>query len=144
MKTIKTFFAITVAFVSISFAASAQQSSGKVSLQDFHFREGNNIAPMKGDAGTVRFTYRNGQFLNVMHQDAAGRITRLTEPTEPTANNPNPIPSCKGVEHCVINTETNTMVCFCMPDNLSAGQQPTTILIGLLLPAVQKIRQAAN
>lgn len=139
MKKVIVIFALMI----IAFAGkvSAQAGRGKVSLQDFHFfktttlKEGNNTVPFEKQ-GTVRFLVRNGQILNVMHQDAAGKVIRVAETADPTEHNPTPNPGCNGNLRCVKNTETNTMVCFCTPDVISSGPSkdpiPATIVLSLI------------
>lgn len=78
--------------------------------------------------------------MNVMVQDAAGTIIRVGEDNDPSANNPNPVPTCKGEMHCSENKKYNTVVCFCVPDLPLTAGTPPAVLIGLLLPAVQKVR----
>lgn len=116
----------TIAIVSLLlFATAGQLFAQKVSLQDFHFfkainlKEGNNSVAIETQ-GTLRFVFRNGEVMNVMLQDPAGKIFRIAEPADPAANNPDPNPPCTGKLRCVQNTETNTAVCFCTPDGISA------------------------
>jgi len=110
-------------------AAGSVFAQGKVSMQDFHFfktiqaKEGNNTVQMDKE-GTLRFVLRNGQIMNVMHQDPAGKIIRIAENTDPAEHNPTPNPTCTGNLRCVKNEEANTMVCFCTPDVISSGANP--------------------
>lgn len=146
MKKLITVFAVIACVLTMN-QAKAQASgggTGKASFSDLSIHvkvaEGSNSVPLPNGHGTLRFMVRGGQIANVMHQDAAGKITRLAD-TDPgsTGHNPNPNPECKWEERCVYNQENGTAVCFCTPDVIKSND-PNPIAIGLLLPAVQKVR----
>lgn len=145
MKKVIAVFAVIACVFTMNQAKA--QGAGKVIFQDIHFVakvvEGSNTVPIPNGLGTLRFVLRGGQIGNVTHQDATGKITRLSD-TEPgsTENNPTPNPECKWEEHCVYNKEQGTAVCFCTPDVIKSNE-PTPVGIGMLLPAVQKVREAA-
>lgn len=145
MKKLITVFAVIACVLTINQAKA--QGAGKVIFQDIHIStkvvEGSNSVPLPNGHGTLRFMVRGGKIANVMHQDAAGKITRLTDTDPGSGHNPNPNPECKWEEHCVYNQENGTAVCFCTPDVIKSND-PTPVGIGLLLPAVQKVREAAS
>jgi hypothetical protein len=145
MKKVIVVIALVFAFVAVNFnQASAQVTNGKAALLDVpltnvQLANGNNAVPLPKGQGTLRFMYVNGQILNVMHQDAAGRIVRLPESTEGCPNTPN----CPGKkQECMKNTETGSAAKFCMPTDLTDVPREG-IEIGLLLPAIQRVREAA-
>lgn len=146
MKKVISVFAVIACVLTMNQAkAQASGGAGKVSLQDLHITakvvEGSNSVPLPNGHGTLRFMVRGGQIANVMHQDAAGKITRLADTDPGTGHNPNPNPECKWEERCVYNQENGTAVCFCTPDVIKSNEP---VGIALLLPAVQKVREAAS
>lgn len=105
-------------------------------------KEGSNTVPVPNGRGTIRFVKRGDKISDVVFTDAAGKATRLN-PVQPGTNGA-PQPSCKFPipDACFGTADKNIGMCMCKPTNLSSGNEEVNI--GLLLPAVQKVREAAN
>lgn len=103
--------------------------------------EGNNTVQVPDGMGTIKFVKRGEKISDVIFTDAAGKATRLV-PVQPGTNGA-PKPSCKYPlpDACFATSDKNIGMCMCKPTNLSNGKEEYTI--GLLLPAVQKVREAA-
>jgi len=112
-----------------------------VMISSVKAKDGANTVPVPGNRGTVKFTKRGNIITNVIFTDAAGKSVKL-EPTSGAANGGTK-PSCKCPipDACFGTADKNVGMCICKPCDLSNGEE--TYSIGLLLPAVQKIRQAA-
>lgn len=143
MKKVQVTIALVFALVAGVFANASAQTYKleNVLISSYRVAEGSNSVPLPNGHGTLRFMMRGGKIANVMHQDAAGKITRLADTDPGTGHNPNPNPECKWEERCVYNQEKGTAVCFCTPDVIKSNEP---VGIALLLPAVQKIREAAS
>ena len=104
-------------------------------------KEGNNTVPVPNGRGTIKFVKRGDKISDVVFTDAAGKSTRLN-PAQPGTNGA-PSPSCKFPipDACFGTADKNIGMCMCKPTNLSNGNEEVNI--GLLLPAVQKVREAA-
>jgi hypothetical protein len=105
-------------------------------------KEGNNTVQVPDGMGTIKFVKRGEKISDVIFTDAAGKTTRLV-PVQPGTNGA-PKPSCKFPipDACFGTADKNIGMCMCKPTNISNGNDEVTI--GLLLPAVQKVREAAN
>jgi hypothetical protein len=104
--------------------------------------DGANTVPVPGNRGTVKFTRRGNSITNVIYTDAAGKPVRL-QPNNGAANGaPNPVCKCPLPDACFGTADKNIGMCMCKPCDLSNGGEET-YLIGLLVPAVQKVREAA-
>lgn len=143
MKKVQVTIALVFALVVGVFANASAQTYKleNVLVTSYRVAEGSNSVPLPNGHGTLRFMMRGGKIANVMHQDAAGKITRLADTDPGTGHNPNPNPECKWEERCVYNQENGTAVCFCTPDVIKSNEP---VGIALLLPAVQKVREAAS
>jgi hypothetical protein len=103
---------------------------------------GTQSVPVPGGKGTVKFTRQGDRFTNVVFVDAAGKTHRL-QPIKPGTNGA-PDPGCKYPipDACFGTANKNIGMCMCKPTDLtSTGGGEYSI--SLLLPAVQKVRDAA-
>jgi hypothetical protein len=109
---------------------------------NFVMKEGSNTVPLPDGRGTVKFTKRGDKFADVVFTDASGKATRLAPGNGSTDNLPKPPCKYKLPDACFGGGGSAAM-CICRPTNISNGGNPNEILIGLLVPAVQKVRGAA-
>jgi hypothetical protein len=148
---LSTFLIAAAGDVSAQVAPSTGGSSaGEVPMDQISLNftkvEGPNTVPIPKGRGTIKFVARGDKFSDVVFIDAAGKSSRLIPGNGPSAGAPNlpckyPIPDA-----CFGTANKNVGMCMCRPTDLSAGGggDPNAILIGLLLPAVQKVREAAH
>lgn len=137
---------VALIFAVVLVAFTGKLSAQRIVLEDVlissvKIKEGTNTFPAPNNKGTVKFVKRGDTFTDVFYIDAAGKSTRL-EPTRGGANGA-PKPECKTTlpDACYGSANKNIGLCICKPGNLSNGTE--TYNIGLLLPAVQKVREAA-
>lgn len=147
---------LTVFVFTLAFNASAQLSAGKPKPTPIRYelenvmvssmKEGSNSVPVPNGRGTLNLQKRGEKIVAVVYTDASGKSIRLT-PQQPGTGGA-PKPECKFPlpDACFGNPVENIGLCICRPTNLSNGDggDPTAILIALLVPAVQKIREAAH
>lgn len=139
-KTIVVFALLVVAFVGKVSAQSYQLEN--VMVTSIKLNEGTNAVQVPNGRGTIRFVKRGESFSNVMFQDAAGKIVRLNPNDRSDGAAPSPACKCPVPDACFATAEKNIGMCICKPCDLSSGKDEWSI--GLLLPAVQKVREAAN
>jgi len=137
---------IIVIFSLLIFAIVGQASAQGYKLEDVFvssvkLKEGVNTVQLPNGRGTIRLVKRGETFSNVMFQDAAGKIERLNPNDGSTDGAPTPACKCPIPDACFGTANKNIGMCMCKPCDLSAGEE--TYSIGLLLPAVQKVREAA-
>lgn len=139
-KTIVVFALLLVAFVG---KVSAQRYElENVLISSVKMSEGTNTVQIPNGRGTIRFVKRGETFSNVIFQDAAGKIVRLS-PSDGSVEGAPTIPcKCPVPDACFGTANKNIGMCMCKPCDLSNGQNEWNI--GLLLPAVQKVREAAS
>jgi hypothetical protein len=139
-KTIVVFALLLVAFVG---KVSAQRYElENVLISSVKMSEGTNTVQIPNGRGTIRFVKRGETFSNVIFQDAAGKIERLS-PSDGSVEGAPTIPcKCPVPDACFGTANKNIGMCMCKPCDLSNGQNEWNI--GLLLPAVQKVREAAS
>ncbi|GGD53599.1 hypothetical protein GCM10011514_17170 [Emticicia aquatilis] len=139
-KTIVVFALLLVAFVG---KVSAQRYElENVLISSVKMTEGTNTVQIPNGRGTIRFVKRGETFSNVIFQDAAGKIERLS-PSDGSVEGAPTIPcKCPVPDACFGTANKNIGMCMCKPCDLSNGQNEWNI--GLLLPAVQKVREAAS
>lgn len=122
MKKLALVFTLVIGFVVTTFAQTASTGSWNVVEQDVDLKEGQNSIRMS-DGSIVRCMYRGTEISNIVVQDKTGK--RIVLDDDSTQNNGNPgIPTCSGpgkVLRCVYDKTNMTVVCFCLPTNLSAG-----------------------
>lgn len=125
-------------------AATASFAQGKVVTQDFHFKmnDGPNTLRVPNNGGTIQLVKRGDKFTDVVYTDAAGTSSRLS-PTRPGTNGA-PAPACKYPipDACYsIPNNQNIGMCICKPTDVKSNDDYT---VTLLLPAVQKVREAGR
>ncbi|MEO6253908.1 MAG: hypothetical protein ABIO79_11405 [Ferruginibacter sp.] len=146
---------VTFFVVAFAFNVSAQDTKGtnnggtaplkyelkNIMISSVKIKEGTTTVPVPDNGGSIQITKLGKNVRRVIYTDAAGKSTRL-EPTSGTANgSPKPTCKCPIPDACFGTANKNIGMCICKPCDLSNGEE--TYTIGLLLPAVQKIRQAA-
>lgn len=136
---------LTVCVFAITGNVSAQ-GAGKVSLQDLHItsklKDGENTVAVRR-SGRLAISMRLSVITKVEFIDSLG-VRTLLNPTNGGTNGA-PKPECKTKlpDVCFSSPDKNIGLCICKPGNLSNGGEET-YLIGMLLPAIQKVRDAAN
>jgi hypothetical protein len=145
MKKVIVVLSLFVCAAATNVSAQSDRPTESLSL-NFTKVEGPNTVDIPNGRGTIKFIARGDRFSNVEYVDAAGKTTRLTPGISPSAGAPNqpckyPIPDA-----CFGTANKKVFMCMCRPTDISApgSGDPTAILIGLLLPAVQKVRDAAH
>jgi hypothetical protein len=100
------------------------------------------IVQVPNGKGILKFTKTGDRFSNVIFTDASGKVQNL-QPARPGVNGA-PQPACKYPlpDACFATADKNIGLCMCKPTDLSA--HPDGYIITLILPAVQKIREAAQ
>ncbi len=142
----KILFVFTVAIIALTTRVTAQPKD-KIEIYSFSWGATNSAGvqtvPVPGGRGTLSFTKQGDRFTNVVFTDAAGKTHRMI-PSQPGTNGA-PKPSCKYPlpDACFATSDKNIGMCMCKPTDL-AGNGGGEYLIGLLLPAVQKVREAAQ
>ncbi|MEO6541994.1 MAG: hypothetical protein ABIN74_13410 [Ferruginibacter sp.] len=91
--------------------------------------------------GTLKFVKNGNKFTDVVFIDAAGKSHRMI-PAQ-SGSNGAPSPSCKYPlpDACFATADKNIGMCMCKPTDLNSNSPYT---VTLLLPAVQKVREAAH
>lgn len=137
---------ILLAVVVFAFAMVSRTDAQRITLEEVMVSsvkttDGTNTVRVPNGRGTVKFVKRGDKISDVVFIDAAGKQTRLS-PVKPGTNGA-PQPSCKFPipDACFGTADKNIGMCMCKPTDLSSGGGEVTI--GLLLPAVQKVREAA-
>ncbi|NBA87755.1 hypothetical protein GVN16_18445 [Emticicia sp. CRIBPO] len=113
-----------------------------VLISSLKMKEGANTVQIPNGRGTIRFVKRGQSFSNVIFQDAAGKIERLNPNDGTTEGAPTPVCKCPLPDACFATANKNIGLCMCKACDLTIGE-PDSWSIGLLLPAVQKVREAA-
>lgn len=113
-----------------------------VLISSVRMKEGANTVQIPNGRGTIRFVKRGQSFSNVIFQDAAGKIERLNPNDGSTESAPTPVCKCPLPDACFGTANKNIGLCMCKACDLTIGE-PDSWSIGLLLPAVQKVREAA-
>ena len=122
----------------------------KIELKDImissvKLNEGTTTVPVPYNGSSIQITKlakSSKVIYKVIYIDAAGKSTRL-EPSNGTANGaPKPNCKCPIPDACFGSANKDILMCICKPCDLSNGGEET-YSIGLLLPAVQKVREAA-
>ncbi len=136
---------LSIAFLLVAFVGkvSAQRYELENSLiTSIKMSEGVNTVQIPNGRGSIRFVKRGETFSNVVFQDAAGKIERLN-PSDGSTDGATPTPcKCPVPDACFGTANKNIGMCMCKPCDVSSGKDEWSI--GLLLPAVQKVRDAAN
>lgn len=138
----KIFLAVAIfAFAMVSRTNAQAVQMEDVMITSLKLTDGSNTVRVPNGKGTIKFVKRGDKLSDVVFIDAAGKSTRLT-PVKPGTNGA-PQPSCKFPipDACFGTPNKNIGMCMCKPTDLSSGGGEYTI--GLLLPAVQKVRDAA-
>lgn len=106
--------------------------------------DGPNTVPLPNGIGALEFFARGDRFSDGVFTDARGKTTRLVPRADATASLPQPPCQYPIPDACFGSPNKKIGLCICRPTDISAGGgDPNAILIGLLLPAVQKIREPA-
>jgi hypothetical protein len=137
---------ILLAVVVFAFAMVGRTNAQAVELENVMITsvkpaDGSNTVRVPNGRGVIKFVKRGDKISDVVFIDAAGKQTRLA-PVKPGTNGA-PQPSCKFPipDACFGTPNKNIGMCMCKPTDLSSGGGEVNI--GLLLPAVQKVRDAA-
>jgi hypothetical protein len=120
------------------------QGAGKVVMQDIHFTarlsDGLNTVQVPNGKGVIRFIKRGDSFSNMTFQDVTGKIERLITNDGSTDGAPTPECKCPMPDACYSTPNKNIGLCMCKPCELTNGEEYNIVM---LLPAVQKVREAA-
>lgn len=142
----KKFILASVVFV-FAFATKVNaQPNGQIQIESWSWgarsAAGAQSVPVPGGKGTLKFTKQGDKFTNVVFIDAAGKTHRL-QPVKPGTNGA-PDPGCKYPlpDACFGTADKNIGMCMCKPTDLTSNGGGE-YSISLLLPAVQKVREAA-
>ncbi len=148
---------VTLFVVAFAFSVSAQGTKAttnpggstplKYELKDVMISsvkvaEGRNTVPVPSSGGVVQFTKLAKNFTNVTYTDAAGKTVKLQPTSGATNGGTKPTCKCPIPDACFGTANKNVFMCICKPCDISNGEE--TYSIGLLLPAVQKVREAAS
>lgn len=140
----KVFSMVAVLIFAIAFSSQAQykMTLKSVYVSSVKATEGANTVIVPDGNGTLTFVKRASAFSNVVFIDAAGKRTSLTPTAGGTSGAPQP--ECKTTlrDACFGTANKNIGMCICKPANIAGA--PETYSISLLLPAVQKVREAAT
>ncbi len=105
----------------------AQQSAGKPSYKDFNFTarlvDGFNTVQIPNGNGSVKFVKRGETFSNLIFQDEAGKIERMTTDDGTTEGAPTPTCKCPLPDACFATANKNVGMCMCKPCDLSTGNE---------------------
>lgn len=142
----KKIIAVAALFLFAIVTNSSAQPSKQMEIHSFGWgasnASGSQVVPVPGGKGTLKFDKRGDTFTNVVFLDSLGRTHRLSAAQPGAAGNPKPACDTPLPDACFATADKNIGMCICKPGNITNGSGD--YLIGLLLPAVQKVREAAN
>lgn len=142
----KKVFAIAVMFM-LAFATHSMAQAGSAGNREaakpvikevtLKLVDGSNTVTVPDGNGTVKFTKRGDKITDVVYTDAAGKSSRMQSSQ---VAGPKPC-KCPIPDACYsIPNNQSIGMCICKACDLSSGNHVVT----MWLPAVQKIRDAAN
>jgi hypothetical protein len=136
---------VTVVLALFLLACAHNLSAQRTNAQDVQvaakLSDGKNTVRVPDGKGSVQFVKRGDKFSDVVFTDAAGKTTRLAPKQTGTGNLPKPPCKFPLPDACFGTPNSGEIgMCICKPTDLSSGEEYT---ISLLLPAVQKVRDAA-